>query len=51
MFFLDAGLFTYRGKISPFVQDLGEFSIVLWLPVLLLGLIICLAGKFFGKRR
>ncbi len=45
MFLTGASLFTYRGDINPIVSKIGMYSIILWLPAIILGIIIVVLKK------
>jgi hypothetical protein len=49
MFLLGIGMFTYQGPpLSPIILQLGEYSFMLWLPALIIGIILLCIGKSKG---
>jgi hypothetical protein len=41
MFLFGASLFSYQGpRLHPIISDVGQFSFMLWLPRLILGIIL-----------
>lgn len=49
MFIYGISLFSYRGDLSFILKDLGEYSIVLWLPVLIIGTILTIIARIIKK--
>jgi len=41
-----AGMFAYRGEaLSPLVSKLGEFSFIYWIPIVIIGIALFIAGR------
>jgi len=49
MFTYGISIFTYIGNLSLTQKDLGEYSFVFWLPVLLIGTIITIIARRIKK--
>ncbi|RLJ71965.1 hypothetical protein BCL90_4787 [Pedobacter alluvionis] len=49
MFIYGISLFSYKGDLSFILKDLGEYSIVLWLPVLIIGTILTIIARIIKK--
>jgi hypothetical protein len=46
MLILGAGMFTYRGDaLTPFVSKLVEFSFIYWIPTVIIGIALFIAGQ------
>lgn len=49
MFIYGISLFSYKGDLSFILKDPGEYSIVLWLPVLIIGTILTIIARIIKK--
>ncbi|MGL4631169.1 MAG: hypothetical protein ACRCVT_08190 [Leadbetterella sp.] len=50
MFLVAAHLFTYQGEeLDPIFIDIGEISISLWLPTIIVGILLIPLGKLFKQ--
>ncbi len=49
MFIYGISLFSFRGDLSFILKNLGEYSIVLWLPVLIIGTILTIIARIIKK--
>jgi len=49
MFIYGISLFSYRGDLSFILKDPREYSIVLWLPVLIIGTILTIIARIIKK--
>lgn len=49
MLFVTVITFAYRGSYNRFIVDLGEIAIVLWVPLILIGVFLIVAGAFIDK--
>jgi len=49
MFLTVASLFTYRGNVNPAVSKIGMFSLILWLPTIIVGIILVTVRKKRNK--
>lgn len=46
MLIFGAGMFTYRGEaLSPLVSKLGELSFIYWIPTIIIGIALFIAGQ------
>lgn len=46
MLIFGAGMFTYRGDaLTPFVSKLGELSFLYWIPTIIIGMALFIAGQ------
>jgi len=46
MLIFGAGMFTYQGRaLSPLVSRLGEFSFIYWVPTVIIGIALFIAGR------
>lgn len=44
-------LFSYKGNLNDVIRDLGEYSIVFWLPILIFGVIITKLSKIIKTKK
>ena len=49
MFLFGASMFTYTGKISPIISNIGMYSFLFWLPTVFMGVILIAIP--FGRRK
>lgn len=40
LFFISIFLFTYQGDLFPGITKVGEIALVIWLPMIVIGLIL-----------
>lgn len=46
MLICGAGMFTYQGEaLTPLVSKLGEFSFIYWVPTVIIGIALFIAGR------
>ena len=48
-FIIAASLFTYQGPYNKLIVDLGEATIMLWIPLILIGAFLVVAGVFIDQ--
>jgi hypothetical protein len=46
MFLTGSGMFASRGNYSHLIIKICELCFTLWLPILIMGTILCIAGDF-----
>jgi len=47
MLFVGGSLFTYQGeRLNPIISDIGMYSFLLWLPIIITGIILTRIKKY-----
>jgi len=46
MHFMAVSIFTYQGNINSIISSIGMLSVVLWIPVVIVGLVLLIQALF-----
>lgn len=46
MHFMAVSIFTYQGNVNSIISNIGMLSVVLWIPVVIVGLVLLIQALF-----